>query len=735
VACWVETANGDILIGTVEGTFRSSDNGLTWFLSENGMIGGYVTDLFRHPSGFLLASGFDRTNGETRLYRSNDNGLNWTEIPNVPGWLDPASNPKQWGVANSSGDLFAAGSRFTGDYVVIRSTNNGSSWTIVRTISILNANVITDLAISTVDTIFIGVGLGGNLQGMHRSGNNGQTWTRVFTTAVDAIFVDTNDDLYIVSGQRVHRSTNHGTTWSEIYGPSSLPSNWDVPLSVMAKPAGNVFLGTGGTNAGGVGIARSTNGGAAWAYVQSGLPGSSNPIFSHARVLSLFSHSSNKLLCGIDEVAVRLSATGNAAGVYSSANNGDTWNESNSGLLAARMRRVQVLSNGDLMAAPFSTGLLYSGDGGMNWTDRSPLTSGNPHMIEAIGQSPADGAVYAGGQGRVFRSTDLGVSWTNVSSVDFVLFINGIDVHPNGDVLVAHEGGVTNGFFKSTNNGSTWTRIWQSGTGNNIHVAPNGSIFGIGSGRIYRSDNNGTTWTELTNGIGSGVGRMTITPNNTLYASLSGSGGAVIRRSNDNGSTWVGADNGIPRGTNGNFGATVFALRANAVGHVFAYAKYKDLQDANHYDMFRTTDGGSSWHILSSGIVGPYTEVNDISLNPQNGIAYLAATNGIYSSAQSTTSVEGLSDGPPARYELAQNYPNPFNPETAIRFSVAERVITTLEVFNTVGQRIALLYNGIADPGRNYNLVLSGSSLATGVYFYRLVAGGYSSTKKLLLLK
>ena len=89
----------------------------------------------------------------------------------------------------------------------------------------------------------------------------------------------------------------------------------------------------------------------------------------------------------------------------------------------------------------------------------------------------------------------------------------------------------------------------------------------------------------------------------------------------------------------------------------------------------------------------------------------------------------------PAAFTLAQNYPNPFNPSTQIRFSLDKASWTTLDVFNLLGQHIAMLYDGVAAPGKFYTVTFHADNLPTGVYFYRLRSDNRMQLKKLLLLK
>jgi len=88
----------------------------------------------------------------------------------------------------------------------------------------------------------------------------------------------------------------------------------------------------------------------------------------------------------------------------------------------------------------------------------------------------------------------------------------------------------------------------------------------------------------------------------------------------------------------------------------------------------------------------------------------------------------------PGRFELYQNYPNPFNPTTVISFELAVSSYTTLKVYNVLGNEVATLVNGKMPAGR-YTVEFDGEALQSGVYFYRLQAGNFSETKKLLLLK
>ncbi len=88
----------------------------------------------------------------------------------------------------------------------------------------------------------------------------------------------------------------------------------------------------------------------------------------------------------------------------------------------------------------------------------------------------------------------------------------------------------------------------------------------------------------------------------------------------------------------------------------------------------------------------------------------------------------------PQTYSLDQNYPNPFNPTTTIRYSIPNSSMVTLTIYNILGQEIATLVHQRQGAG-TYTATFQASRFASGVYFYRLTAGSFTSVKKMLMLK
>ncbi len=88
----------------------------------------------------------------------------------------------------------------------------------------------------------------------------------------------------------------------------------------------------------------------------------------------------------------------------------------------------------------------------------------------------------------------------------------------------------------------------------------------------------------------------------------------------------------------------------------------------------------------------------------------------------------------PDKYVLNNNYPNPFNPTTQISYTLAKASNVTLKIYNVLGQQIATLVNGKNEPGE-HSVSWNALNVPSGVYFYRIVAGDFMQTKKMVLMK
>jgi len=133
--------------------------------------------------------------------------------------------------------------------------------------------------------------------------------------------------------------------------------------------------------------------------------------------------------------------------------------------------------------------------------------------------------------------------------------------------------------------------------------------------------------------------------------------------------------------------------------------------------------GGFAWVDTTKG----FTSCAAWYIMAKNGVNPLRLT-------YSPTTAVGAPVTLPAAPQLSQNYPNPFNPSTTIHYALPHRSHVTLTVFNALGQEVAQLINDEVEAGYQ-EVRLDGGGLASGVYFYRLSAGTYVETKKLLHLR
>jgi hypothetical protein len=151
--------------------------------------------------------------------------------------------------------------------------------------------------------------------------------------------------------------------------------------------------------------------------------------------------------------------------------------------------------------------------------------------------------------------------------------------------------------------------------------------------------------------------------------------------------------------------------------------------------------------VLSSGpfsmAIGDTQEVavawiGGLGIDHKNSVRVLKSNDAsVQAFFDSTLIVSGVSNGLreiPVGFILAQNYPNPFNPSTTIRYGLPSRSHVTLTVFNTLGQQAATLVEGEQEGGV-YEAVFDASGLASGVYLYRLQAGGFVQVRKLMVLR
>jgi hypothetical protein len=167
-------------------------------------------------------------------------------------------------------------------------------------------------------------------------------------------------------------------------------------------------------------------------------------------------------------------------------------------------------------------------------------------------------------------------------------------------------------------------------------------------------------------------------------------------------------------------------------------ANYNSLDSLIRYasSLTQGTYSSSSWSTLTSALSAARTARDQnysVTLSADAGIAkgrddLAAAINGL---SQTVSSVDGTI---PSAFALNQNYPNPFNPTTTIEFRVSSSEFVSLKVLDVLGREVATLVNEPRQPG-TYSVRWNAAGAPSGVYFYRLQAGTFVETKKMILAK
>jgi hypothetical protein len=157
------------------------------------------------------------------------------------------------------------------------------------------------------------------------------------------------------------------------------------------------------------------------------------------------------------------------------------------------------------------------------------------------------------------------------------------------------------------------------------------------------------------------------------------------------------------------------------------------------------SNGVEQWTARYSGPAYAYDEPKAIAVDATGNVfvagwslgEYGAGYWSLYTTVKYVQSPVGVaeSDGrEPQRFELLQNYPNPFNPSTKIRYAITRPGRVTLQVFNLQGQEVATLVNENKAAGE-HEIQWHPAGLPSGIYLYRVQAGEFVDTKKLVLMK
>jgi photosystem II stability/assembly factor-like uncharacterized protein len=646
-----------------------------------GPYSAYVTAIAEAGPNLLAGTGGG-------IYRSTDRGTHWTLCNTGP------IAPEILCIAVSGSLVLASTPKG-----ILWSDDQGMTWTWA------NGNLPQSY---WYYTFFAGNYLyAGDLGGLYRSDDSGRHWTVRFQGGASQLtsmaVVDTT--LFIGTSSYVVRTDLGCTSWSQLVtGPRNVRS-----LAVIGKTLYAFNW---------EGVQASTDLGVTWKSL--GLSGEGdfrlyafqNQLFAVSSRIFYTSDNGttwNELHTGLDAPEFNAMAvsgstlfTGMDDGIHRSSDNGSNWEITNEGLLNVSAHAVAGADNSLLVAAGQT--VYRSTDHGDTWARRGTTTSFNLFEL-----TRADSVLYAASYMGVSRSLDNGATWTIVNLPGGSQYM--YSVWASGSTICA--GKNQEGYYRSTDDGTSWSAVdvFPLHAGVNKFVAAGNDLFALNS-KMYRSSDKGATWTAVSNGM---IYQPTslAASGSVLYAGTYGGG---VYRSADRGANWNQVSAGLP------YHSSISAI---------AVAGSKIIACVPDSGIYLSANDGYSWSYAGTA----YSDVN----------SFVVQGDYIYAGTKSTslwkrqlselvTSAHAVETTLPRTFSLGQNFPNPFNPSTTISFSLPSSSFVTLKIFDVMGREAATVVSEEM-PAGNYSRHWNASIFPSGMYFYRLHAGAYSETKRLILVK
>ncbi len=616
--------------------------------------------------------------------------------------LGKANGSSTW--AKAIGDaLYALGSS------VFVSRDTGKTWQI-DTLG-FSGVFARDIALDTLQYVYAAT-----TNGLFKQHPDSSVWHKITTltspTALATVFIDRTNRIFVAGngGGFVH-STDNGSTWvTDTTGVGGVTLR-----SICDDMFGNIYA-TGGSGT----IYESVGGTGPWVRIDAGI----SAITGNTPAIN-----------GLAADSLLVAATN--FGVYVTADQGVTWFEENRGIIPGRFYGF-VKHNPGRFFISTSLGIFYRDAGDTVWHKSFPASGylGALPIYEDSAQTlftvlpntdPTSVSL-----GPIYKSTDGGVIWNadtlNLSStIGRVFFVDErggehigssysgfsyyarVYAQDNSGHWILDTSGIPNGNFSSASSFGTDRAgmIYLSGTY-------------VGSPRVLRRPISGGTWVVDTVGLPATVHTFsTMKPG--VAGEVFGTNGTSLYRHSSG--TW----NAVPLP-----GSMISKFTVDRAGTIFvANSAFLGFTLAD-IGISMSTDNGSSWVPLTTDTI----QVNVLHSHGDTSYAlitggglYILTKNGI------VTSVPSRHESPlPSAYKLDQNYPNPFNPVTIINYQLPVSGFVTLKIYNILGQQVATLVEGMQEPGYK-SAIWDGSNMPSGVYFYRLKAGPFSSVRKMLLVK
>ncbi len=602
VTVTVAPSAASTLYATVDtqGAFRSADGGVSWTPIHGGTAVSNVAVDPTRPATIYLAT------DPGGLQKSTDGGAHWTLL-----------EPTAFAARTIAVDPVRAARVYVGTagFGVWRSTDRrapGSPASVPLPAG--EARNVHQLALSrTAGILYAGTDVG-----VFKSTDAGVSWQPAShglpAGVVRALAVAPSDPKTVYAGldsglhRNVYRSRDGGASWQQTTGPP-LPATDDRVAALAVSPRSPTLLWAGTVPDG---LFRSADAGAHWAPVA--LP----PQVFSVLAVAVAPSAPNTLYAGVFDQGP------DPGGVYASTDGGVSWSRRNQGLdgLDARTAAVPPGSPGVIYAGLDSQGLFRSANAGRRWarvTLSGAPAAGTPLVDFEIAPS-ADATFYALALSWLWRSTDAGASWTEVSGTDpndpYLAFLRVDPTDPfrlwgsAGSFSSSNPFPVTNAvpLLRSTDGGDSWATVPTPDLGCllfDLRFAPSSpsTLYVAGAKSddsvnfckltnpsLFRSTDDGATWTEADAGLGGhSVTALAVDPLDPrlVYAGTGGEyvfdNGDGVWKSTDGGASWARAGDALK-------GLSVNAL-ALAPGTGV-------LWTANHGRVFRSGDGGVTWHRL-----------------------------------------------------------------------------------------------------------------------------------------
>lgn len=715
---------------------------------------------------------FSVSSSQASYIRTVNGGTTWT-ASTIPGLSGIAASSMSAVDGQTAWIAFAEGSTSSGVY---RTTNGGTSWTKQTTAFPSGSNPRFVKFFDTTSGLAVGNPNGGFWE-IYTTTDGGNNWTRV---ASDSIPLPLSGEAAYLAGapcsyggrwfwfptnrQSVYRTTNRGRSWT--VSRNAYPGA--IGMGVAFRDSLNGLLSGDGST---VGFRKSTDGGVTWAQVSApsgvtasfvtAVPGTRSYVASSFDLFGWTPGSAYTRDDGATWTAIDNRNHGRAAFLSSSigwsggGNDSlyrwtgstlvDLWNPQYAGFNTKQLYFAAVDTNNCWAApvndAPNQGRFIRTTNGGGTWTSSIvPGTTGVVASSITAANAQTAWILFSDGSVGVQKTTNSGATWTRQASAfpsgGSPRFIKFFDLQ-NGLVVGNPNGGYWE-IYTTTDGGTNWTRVASTNipaplSGETAYIGGSPCSYGdrwfwftTSQQSVYKTTNRGQSWTVSRNAYLGAVG-MGVAFRDSLNGLLSGdpsTPGPGFRKSTDGGATWTQVAS--PPGVTASFITAVPGTRGTYVASSF------DLYGWSPGSAY-TRDDGATWTTIDNRNHG-----RCVFLNPAIGWSG-GGNDSLYAwdrtgtgSALLPVREDRLTT--PSDFVLQQNYPNPFNPATRIPFSVRGSGFVSLRVFDVLGREVRTLVDENLQAGR-YEATFDAAGLASGTYFYRLQAGEFVQTKKLLLLR